>query len=76
MTQLTPGDRVTIDAPGGGGYGHPFERDPELVADDVREGYVSLESARNDYGVEIDPATQEVDWAETDKIRRKARSKK
>ena len=60
LTQLKPGDRVTIDAPGGGGYGQPFEREPELVAGDVLEGYVSLENARNEYGVAIDPATQEV----------------
>ena len=69
LTQLKPGDRVTIDAPGGGGYGHPFEREPELVADDVLEGYVSLENARNEYGVEIDPATQEVDAGKTRKLR-------
>ena len=76
LTRLTPGDRVTIDAPGGGGYGHSFEREPELVAGDVREGYVSRESALKDYGVAIDPATQEVDWAGTDENRRKARSEK
>jgi N-methylhydantoinase B len=69
LTQLKPGDRVIIDAPGGGGYGHPFEREPELVAEDVREGYVSPENARNEYGVEIDPATQEADEAETKKLR-------
>ena len=69
LTRLTPGDRVTIDAPGGGGYGHPFEREPELVADDVREGYVSLESARNDYGVEIAPETLEINTEETKKLR-------
>jgi len=66
---LKPGDRVIIDAPGGGGYGHPFERDPDLVADDVREGFVSRENARKDYGVAIDPATQEADAAETKKLR-------
>jgi N-methylhydantoinase B len=69
LTQLKPGDRVIIDAPGGGGYGHPFEREPELVAEDVLEGYVSPENARKDYGVEIDPATGEVDTAGTKQIR-------
>ena len=69
LTQLKPGDVVTIDAPGGGGYGNPFEREPEMVAGDVLEGYVSPEKARKEYGVEIDPATGEVDTVETKKLR-------
>jgi N-methylhydantoinase B len=36
---------------GGGGFGDPAERDPELVADDVREGYVSRERAETAYKV-------------------------
>jgi N-methylhydantoinase B len=72
LTQLKPGDVVIIDAPGGGGYGHPFERDLELVAEDLRDGYVSGESARTDYGVVINSATQEIDEKETDKLRGKA----
>ena len=36
---------------GGGGFGDPMERDPELVAEDVREGYVSPTVAHNVYGV-------------------------
>ena len=38
---------------GGGGWGDPFEREPELVLDDVRREFVSLESAERDYGVII-----------------------
>ena len=49
LTQLNPGDVVTMDAAGGGGYGDPEERDPEAVERDVAEGYVSEESAKNDY---------------------------
>ena len=71
LTQMKPGDVVTIDAPGGGGYGNPLERDPEMVASDVMEGYVSLESARTDYGVAINPKTYEVDEQETKKLREK-----
>jgi N-methylhydantoinase B len=44
------GDRVRILTGGGGGYGSPAERDPEAVRRDVREGYVSAEAARRDYG--------------------------
>lgn len=46
------GDRVRLVSPGGGGHGNPSERDPEAVAEDVREGYVSAESARKFYGYE------------------------
>ena len=42
LTQLKPGDVVTISAPGGGGYGNPLDREPEMVQSDVVEGYVSL----------------------------------
>ena len=59
LTQLKPGDVVTIDAPGGGGYGNPLEREPEMVEADVAEGYVTLEQARSDYGVVIDPGDHE-----------------
>jgi N-methylhydantoinase B len=71
LTQLKPGDIVAIDAPGGGGYGNPLERDPEMVVSDVMEGYVGIESARNDYGVAINGATFEIDWDETNKLRRR-----
>jgi N-methylhydantoinase B len=75
LTQLKPGDVVTIDAPGGGGYGNPLEREPEMVASDVIEGYVSLESARIDYGVVIDSATFAVNMEETGRLRRQLRMK-
>jgi N-methylhydantoinase B len=70
LTQLKPGDVVTIEAPGGGGYGNPYERDPEMVAADVREGYVSMESAKTDYGVVVEPGTFAVDKEETAELRR------
>ena len=70
LTELEPGDVVTIDAPGGGGYGDPLNRKPEMVAHDVIEGYVSIESAKVDYGVVIDPKTLEVDENETAKLRK------
>lgn len=69
LTQLKLGDVVTIDAAGGGGYGNPLEREPEMVVSDVMEGYVSLERAREDYGVAIDPKTFKLDMEETKKLR-------
>ena len=69
LTQLKPGDVVTIDAAGGGGYGNPLERDPEMVERDVIEEYVSIEAAKKDYGVVIDPKTYNVNMEETRKLR-------
>jgi N-methylhydantoinase B len=69
LTQLKPGDVVTIDAPGGGGYGDPFHRELEMVEKDVLEGYVSLDGARKDYGVVIDHRTAKVDEKATRKLR-------
>jgi len=44
---------VRIMTGGGGGWGSPAERDPEAVRRDVREGYVSADAARRDYGVRL-----------------------
>ena len=46
-------DRVIISMPGGGGLGNPRRRAVDAVAQDVREGFISAESARRDYGVAI-----------------------
>lgn len=67
LTQLKPGDVVTINAPGGGGYGNPLDRDAEMLASDVAEGYVSLDGAHSDYGVDVKPGTPEIDVTKTDK---------
>ena len=48
------GDRVRMSTGGGGGYGDPRKRPTELVAKDVIRGFVSIESARDDYGVVFD----------------------
>jgi N-methylhydantoinase B len=45
------GDRLTIEVPGGGGFGNPFERDAERVRDDVSNELVSHKAAEHDYGV-------------------------
>ncbi|NLT34295.1 MAG: hydantoinase B/oxoprolinase family protein, partial [Gaiellales bacterium] len=56
-------------ASGGGGWGDPKQRPVEKVLRDVRNEVVSIEAARRDYGVVIDPATWTVDEAETAKLR-------
>jgi N-methylhydantoinase B len=42
---------VRVVTTGGGGWGDPLEREPELVVRDVTEGRVSQQAARDDYGV-------------------------
>ena len=69
LTQLKPGDTVMIDAAGGGGHGNPLEREPEAVESDVMEGYVSIQQAREDYGVVIDPKTFTINMEATRKLR-------
>src|SRR5437764_5909180 len=48
---IPAGTLVRIDTTGGGGWGDPLDREPALVALDVAQGKVSVESARGDYGV-------------------------
>jgi N-methylhydantoinase B len=55
--------------PGGGGFYPPFERDPELVRQDVLNGYVSMLEARSAYGVWIEDGTYAIDWAKTAELR-------
>jgi N-methylhydantoinase B len=71
LYQLQSGDKSIDYVMGGAGVGNPLERDIEAVREDVRDGLVSVESARDDYGVVIDPQTLEVDESETNKLRDK-----
>ncbi|MHB8511866.1 MAG: hydantoinase B/oxoprolinase family protein [Actinomycetota bacterium] len=50
---LSAGTRIEYQRGGGGGWGDPFERDPQKVRDDVLDEYISIESARTDYGVAL-----------------------
>ncbi len=69
VAQLRPGDAFRISSGGGGGYGAPFERPADEVAEDVRQGYVSIAAAAKKYGVVVDPATFALDQAATEKLR-------
>ena len=73
---LRPGDRMLCLTGAGGGYGDPLEREPEKVRDDVLDRKVSIEQARNSYGVVLDGTTGYLDEAATAALRealRKAR---
>ena len=61
---------------GGAGVGDSLDRDPELVRADVLERVVSLQGARRDYGVVLDPESLQVDHQETGRIRTEMRTRK
>lgn len=66
---LKAGDRYTLRSGGGGGFGSPLERAESDIENDVRQGYVSLQAARELYGAVIDPATLRLDRAATAELR-------
>lgn len=69
---IRKGDTVRIVQAGGGGYGDPHEREPEALLFDVTEGNVSVEVAREDYGVIVegsDPTTYRLSIIRTQKLR-------
>ena len=72
------GDVLAHYTQGGGGYGDPLERVPDRVLEDVLDEYVSIEKAREDYGVVIDAVDHEildyrVNQANTEKLRAEMR---
>ena len=68
---LSCGDVVEINTPGGGGYGSPYERDINLILEDVKDGKISVESAYKDYKVKIIKKDDDfvVDIEETKKLK-------
>jgi N-methylhydantoinase B len=68
VDHLKAGDLLSIRLPGSGGYGPPWERDPERVRWDVLNGKVSLESAGKNYRVVLNEDL-EVDWEATVALR-------
>ena len=67
--QMNAEDILQNNSGGGGGWGNPLERDPQRVLDDVINEFVSLKSAREDYGVVIDTDNWAVDEAATAALR-------
>jgi N-methylhydantoinase B len=65
------GDVICLALPGGGGFGDPRARDPQRVLHDVLDGLISVDAARQDYGVAID-ADLQLNLAETQRLRAEA----
>ncbi|MGD9913908.1 MAG: hydantoinase B/oxoprolinase family protein [Rhizobiaceae bacterium] len=57
------GDVVTYYSPAGGGYGDPLERDPHKVLDDVLDGFISVDHAKEAYGVVLAAVDDGYGWA-------------
>jgi N-methylhydantoinase B len=68
--ELHHGDVLRVMTSGGGGWGNPAERDPLQVLQDVKDGFVSLQSAREEYAVVIEADTWKIDWRQTQDLRR------
>jgi N-methylhydantoinase B len=69
VAYLKPGDAFRMRSGGGGGYGSPLDRPVKDVAADARQGYITLDAARDYYGVVLDPETFEPDPDATERLR-------
>jgi N-methylhydantoinase B/oxoprolinase/acetone carboxylase alpha subunit len=71
-----PGDMVDLVQSGGGGYGNPFERDVDMVLADLEDELISLEEAREQYGVvaRLDDYDYRLDFEATEALRREKRT--
>jgi len=67
--EIEAGDLFILRTGGGGGWGPPSERDPELVRLEVERGLISIERAREDYGVVLREAPLRVDSEATEALR-------
>jgi N-methylhydantoinase B len=65
---LKNNERVVVRGGGGGGFGSPLERPADIVANDVRQGYVTVSAAHDLYGVVVDEAGV-LDSAATERLR-------
>ncbi|MBC2860077.1 hydantoinase B/oxoprolinase family protein [Stappia sp. 28M-7] len=66
--RIARGQRLRLETPGGGGYGAPSARDPQAVARDVAQGYVTRDSAQADYRVALNEDGS-IDAARTQSLR-------
>jgi N-methylhydantoinase B/oxoprolinase/acetone carboxylase alpha subunit len=67
--RVSAGAVIRFESPLGGGYGPPLERDPEATLADVRDGYLTAEEARRQYGVALSGGGLAVDAEQTAALR-------
>jgi N-methylhydantoinase B len=73
---MKKGDLFRHEVAGGGGWGDPLERDPALVLKDVRNEFVSLRAAREEYGIVLAGAPLAVDQVATRSLRNEMRAER
>ena len=66
---INEGERYVTVTTGGGGYGNPFERPASAVRDLVEDEFLTVEAARERFGVAIDPVTLAINQEKTDSLR-------
>ena len=74
--RVEAGDRLIYLTAGGGGWGDPLDRDPELVRLDVLRGFVSAHKAQSSYGVVLSENTEQVDVVATEALRDELRARR
>jgi len=74
--RLMPGDQLHLYGAGGGGYGDPLDRTVDVVLEDVLDRKVSIEKAREEYGVVIEGLPLRVNLEETAQTRKRLKEKR
>jgi hypothetical protein len=79
--RLKKGDHIYYNTSGGGGFGNPLDRDPELVLRDVMDDWITLDCAKEWYGVAIKVIDAEalnfqIDMEATKKLREQLKDRK
>ncbi|ARM76944.1 hydantoinase B/oxoprolinase family protein [Acidianus manzaensis] len=72
--KLKAGDKVSLHSAGGGGWGDPLDRDPELVLNDVKNEYINYNIAQKIYGVVIENG--KINYQKTLELRSKLKNSK
>jgi N-methylhydantoinase B/oxoprolinase/acetone carboxylase alpha subunit len=71
--QVQAGDVLAVTQGGGGGYGDPLQRDPDMVSRDVKDGYVSADRVAAAYGVVLGAGDGRADQSATTQLRMQQR---
>ena len=76
LMSLKKGDVYRLIMAGAGGYGDPIERDVDAILDDVEQEKLTVEYAKREYGVVIEPDSLTLDIKATEELRSQMRAKK
>jgi N-methylhydantoinase B len=74
--EMATGDALVYRFGGGGGWGNPFARDPAAVLDDVWDEYVSVDAAREEYGVVVTGSLEDMTLAVDEDATRELRARR